>query len=90
MKASGVEETAAKARREATDAGVVADRERALLEEAVAQSGRLRAQLESGTKDKETPAKTSTQANSDAGTKATPKAVPTKTEKTEKMDGGAP
>lgn len=85
VKAATVEEAAAKARNDATDAGLVADRERALLEEAVAQSGRLRAQLESGTKDKETPARTSAQASSDAGAKPTPKSAPKA-----KADGGAP
>jgi hypothetical protein len=90
VKAASVEETAAKARNDATDAGLVADRERALLEEAVAQSGRLRAQLESGAKDKETPARTSAQANSDAGAKPAPKGKPQDKPGPVKMDGGAP
>lgn len=89
VKAAAIEETATRARTDATDAGLVADRERALLEEAVAQSGRLRAQLESGgAKDKETPARTSAQANSDAGAKPAPKTAP-KTAPV-KLDGGAP
>ena len=85
-RAAVVEESAASARRSATDAGVVADRERALLEEAIAQSGRLRAQLESVERDgKEQPARTSTAAvNGDAGTRA-----PTKPAAGPK-DGGAP
>lgn len=98
VKAAAVEETASKSRKDATDAGLVADRERALLEEAVAQSGRLRAQLESGSKDKETPARTSAQANSDAGAKpapkssATPKSPPPKSGANlgPNQDGGAP
>lgn len=87
VKAAAIEETATRARTDATDAGLVADRERALLEEAVAQSGRLRAQLE-GAKEKETPARTSAQANSDAGAKPAPKTAP-KTAPV-KLDGGAP
>jgi hypothetical protein len=64
VRAVDVEERAAAARRGATDAGTIADRERALLEEGVAQSGRLRAQLESVERDaKEQPARTSSQAD---------------------------
>ncbi len=71
VRAAMVEESAAAARRGATDAGALADRERALLEEAIAQSGRLRAQLDSVERDgKEQPARTSTSAASDAGTRA--------------------
>ncbi|MBX3197033.1 MAG: hypothetical protein KF894_02650 [Labilithrix sp.] len=70
-RAAVVEESAATQRRGATDAGALADRERALLEEAIAQSGRLRAQLDSATRNgKEEPARTSTAAVSDAGTRA--------------------
>jgi len=66
VRAVEVEERAAAARRGATDAGVVADRERALLEEGIAQTGRLRAQLESVEREaKEQPARTSAAANSD-------------------------
>lgn len=92
VKAASVEEAAAKARNEATDAGLVADRERALLEEAVAQSGRLRAQLESGAKDKETPARTSAQATADGGAKAPPKPAKPGGAKgaPANLDGGAP
>jgi hypothetical protein len=69
-RAAAVEESAANARRSLTDAGLVAERERALLEEAIAQSGRLRAQLEAAPREaKEQPARTSTTANSDAGAK---------------------
>lgn len=84
-RAAVVEESAAGARRSATDAGVVADRERALLEEAIAQSGRLRAQLEAPREGKEQPTRTSTAAASgDAGTRA-----PTKKDgATPAKDGG--
>ncbi|AKV03481.1 hypothetical protein AKJ09_10144 [Labilithrix luteola] len=88
VKAAEAEEKAAAARLAATDAGAQADRERALLEESIAQSGRLRAQLEQLEREsKEQPAKTSTSANqaSDGGAakpKAPPKAAPAK-------DGGA-
>jgi len=83
-RAAVVEESAATARRAATDAGVIADRDRALLEEAIAQSGRVRAQLESAERDtKEQPARTSTAAASaDAGVRS-PSKAPSK-------DGGAP
>ncbi|MDB4935974.1 MAG: hypothetical protein JWP87_2946 [Labilithrix sp.] len=83
LRAVDVEEKAQTARRAATDAGVVAERERALLEEGIAQSGRLRAQLESTEREaKEQPARTSAAANSDTGDggaarpKAPPKAPP--------------
>jgi hypothetical protein len=70
------EESAATARRDATDAGALADRERALLEEAIAQSGRLRAQMDAIEREgKDQPARTSTAANSDAGTKPPPAAT---------------
>ncbi len=80
VRAAETEEKAATLRRNATDAGAIADRERALLEEGIAQSGRLRAQLESLDREsKEQPARTSTQ-GADAG--APKKAPATK-------DGGA-
>jgi hypothetical protein len=83
-RAAVVEARSAEARRGATDAGALADRERAQLEEAIAQSGRLRAQMESAERDgKEQPARTSAAANSDAGTRAPSKPANTK-------DGGAP
>jgi hypothetical protein len=66
LRAVDVEARAEAARRAATDAGVVAERERALLEEGIAQSGRVRAQLESAEREsKEQPARTSKVANSD-------------------------
>lgn len=78
LRAVDVEERAQAARRGATDAGATAERERALLEEGVAQSGRLRAQLEAVEREtKQTPARTSTQANDpDSGVKAPSKPAP--------------
>lgn len=78
IRAVAVEEKARAARLAATDAGVVAERERALLEEGIAQSGRLRAQLESVERDaKEQPARTSGVANADTdGGAVKPKAAP--------------
>lgn len=90
IRAAEVEERASTTQKAATDAGKVADRERALLEEGIAQSGRLRAQLEATTRDKDQPARTSTQANAlDGGGSAKPAApVKPKTD-TPKADGGA-
>ena len=76
VQAAATEESAATARVNATDAGLTADRERALLEEAIAQSGRLRAQLESAGSETKV-AKTSTSAKNDNASSA-------------KRDGGAP
>src|SRR5690349_8665167 len=77
VRAVDVEERAAEARRAATDAGVQAERERALLEEAIAQAGRVRAQIESLEREgKEQPAKTSLQ-GADGGVSA-PKTKPSK------------
>jgi len=88
VRAAVVEESAAAARRGATDAGTLADRERALLEEAIAQSGRLRAQLDSVERDgKEQPARTSSAA-ADAG--AAGASAPRKTPPASANDGGAP
>jgi hypothetical protein len=65
-RAVDVEEKAQAARRSATDAGASAERERALLEEGIAQTGRIRAELEGVERDaKEQPARTSAAANSD-------------------------
>jgi hypothetical protein len=85
-RAAVVEESAAAARRGATDAGILADRERALLEEAIAQSGRLRAQLEAAEREgKDQPARTSTTAAAgDAGIRPVPKSA------AQAKDGGAP
>jgi hypothetical protein len=79
LRAVDVEEKAQAARRAATDAGVVAERERALLEEGIAQSGRLRAQLETVEREsKEQPARTSAAANTDTadGGATKPRAAP--------------
>jgi hypothetical protein len=89
LRAVDVEERAQAARRSATDAGVVAERERALLEEGIAQTGRLKAQLESVERDsKEQPARTSAAANADgdggASKPRAPKAPPAGA-----RDGGA-
>jgi nitrogen fixation-related uncharacterized protein len=91
-RAAEVEARGAAMHEGAADAGTVAERERALLEEAVAQSGRLRAQLEAsehGTK--ESPTRTSAAARepvgprdkTDGGAPRTPKPAPAK------ADGGA-
>ena len=92
VRAVAIEEKAHEARRAATDAGAIADRERALLEEAIAQSGRLRAQLDGLEREsKESPARTSTStAGGDAGAKPAP---PPKTAPSDRSglpkDGGA-
>lgn len=86
LRAADVEDKAANARRSATDAGAVADRERALLEEGIAQSGRLRAQLEAAEREsKEQPARTSAAANEKDAGAAKPKTTPPPAKK----DGGA-
>lgn len=84
-RATVVEEKAAATRIAATDAGVLAERERALLEEAIAQAGRVRAQLETAERDrKEEPARTNAAAaTADAGARTPPKAPPAA------RDGGA-
>jgi len=88
VRAAELEEKAAAARKNATDAGAIADRERALLEEGIAQSGRLRAQLESLDREsKEQPARTSAQ-GADAGAPKKPAAKPDANPKDAK-DGGA-
>lgn len=85
-RAAATEQSAATLRRDANDAGVIADRERALLEEAIAQSGRLRAQLEAHEREgKEQPARTSTAAVTSEGSKPKPKDKPRATA----GDGGA-
>ena len=80
VRAVDIEEKAQAARRAATDAGAIADRERALLEEGIAQTGRVRAQLETVEREsKEQPARTSGVANTDAdgGAKKTAPRRPT-------------
>jgi hypothetical protein len=96
LRAVDVEEKAQAARRSATDAGVVAERERALLEEGIAQSGRLKAQLETTEREaKEQPARTSAAANSDTDGGAprpraprTPPAAPAAPGPASARDGG--
>lgn len=97
-KAAETEESAATARVSATDAGLTADRERALLEEAIAQSGRLRAQLESAGESTKV-AKTSTSAKNDNASSATSRgggrdggapSGPAPAPKSTARDGGAP
>lgn len=92
LKAVDVEDRAQAARRGATDAGATAERERALLEEGVAQSGRLRAQLEAAEREtKQQPARTSTQANDlDSGVKAPSNAAPKQAPAPSGAPGGGP
>lgn len=67
IRAVDVEDKAQATRRAATDAGAIAERERALLEEGIAQAGRLRAQIEGlEHESKEQPARTSAAASHDA------------------------
>ncbi len=90
VRAVDVEERAQASRRGATDAGVVAERERALLEEGIAQSGRLKAQLESAEREsKEQPARTSKVANSDVGDGGAAPRAPKTPPATIARDGGA-
>lgn len=85
VRAAAVEERARAARIAATDAGRIADRERALLEEGIAQTGRLRAQVESASQVGKEPARTSAQ-GADAGMTPPPKKAPPPTAT---KDGGA-
>jgi hypothetical protein len=89
LRAVDVEERAQAARRSATDAGVLAERERALLDEGIAQAGRLKAQLDTLEREsKEQPARTSAAANSDTDGGA-PKPKAPKTPPAGARDGGA-
>ena len=72
VRATAAEERTADLRRRALDAGASADRERALLEEGIAQTGRLRAQLDQVTKETTAP-RTSSAANAPDGGAAIPK-----------------
>jgi len=80
--------------RSAQDAGATVDRERALVEEALAQGGRLRAQLEGiSAEKKREPERTATRVLSDVsdgGAPKAPKAVPAPTQPKAGRDGGAP
>jgi hypothetical protein len=72
-RAAEVEARAAAMHLDAADAGTVAERERALLEEAVAESGRLRAQLETADGGgKQAPTRTSTAAREPTAPHAQP------------------
>jgi hypothetical protein len=62
VKAADMEATAASARRDALDAGALLDRERALLEEGIARTGRLRAQLEAAEREAKQTNRTATAA----------------------------
>ncbi|WP_394840038.1 hypothetical protein LVJ94_24430 [Pendulispora rubella] len=63
-----LEKRAIEARRAADDAGAEVERERALLDEGIAQNGRLRAQVEAAEREKkQEPEKTSPSATRDAG-----------------------
>jgi hypothetical protein len=68
VRALDAERMADEARRSATDAGVVGDRERALLEEGIARNGRLKAELDELAKPQAREPQTSKLATSDAGT----------------------
>jgi len=83
VRAAEAERAAAALRAAATDAGARAERERALLEEGIAQNGRLRAQLEASEREAtKEPEKTSKQgALVDAGARPAPRRA---------ADGGAP
>ena len=82
LRAIDVEERSQAARRAATDAGAQAERERALLEEGIAQTGRIRAQVEAAEREtKEQPARTSMQATADSPDGGAAKPAP-------KKDGG--
>jgi hypothetical protein len=89
VRAVDVEDRAASARRSATDAGAQAERERALLEEAIAQSGRVRAQIDALEREgKEQPARTSMQ-GADGGVSAPRASAPKKEPAQPTRDGGA-
>lgn len=62
-----LEKKAADTRRAATDAGAHAERERALLDEGIAQNGRLRAQLEAAEREHEPEKTAKVGASLDAG-----------------------
>ncbi len=92
LRAVDAEERGARLRSDSMDAGAQSDRERALLEEATAQVGRLKAQLEQVERaTKEEPARTSKAASertNDKNDKAAPKG--TRAEPAAVRDGGAP
>jgi hypothetical protein len=84
VRALDAERTADEARRAATDAGTVGDRERALLEEGIARTGRLRKELdELGKGADATGPKDKARRGADAGSGAPPARAPAK------ADGGS-
>ena len=93
LRAANAEENAASTLRSANDAGAQAERERALLEESITRSGRLRAELDAlERKSKEEPARTSKSANEIVGVGAgatKPKAAQKNTAR-KTTDQGAP
>lgn len=88
VRAAEAERRASEARAGAADAGARAERERALLEEGIAQTGRLRAQLEAVAREAHERPATTNQAAADAGA---PKAVSRPAPRPAKpaRDGGA-
>ena len=84
VRALEAERMANDARRAATDAGTVGDRERALLEEGIARNGRLRTEIEELGRPRQKEARTSSLAMSDAGAPA-----PAPAPAAAKGDGGA-
>jgi hypothetical protein len=81
VRAIDAERAAEEARRAATDAGALGERERALLEEGIARNGRLRAELDALGAARSTP-------DTKAGAKAGHEAA--KPPRVAKIDGGAP
>ncbi len=102
VRAASAEGESATARRNATDAGAHAERERALLEEGIAQNGRLRAQLDAVEREsKQTPTRTAAVAAAvDGGAPARKAVLPSSSSQMTKppppapnklrKDGGAP
>jgi hypothetical protein len=93
LRAIDAEEHAGKARTDLSDAGARAERERALLEEGIARTGRLRAQIEEVERGrKEAPTRTSALgANVDGGRETTGRALsPGGRPRASVPDGGPP
>jgi hypothetical protein len=89
VRALDAERMADDARRQATDAGVVGERERALLEEGIARNGRLKAEIDDLGKPQGKEPQTSKLATADAGTAPVQPdkgARPDRTDKTRKTD----
>ena len=89
-KAADLEQAAAQARRDALDAGALLDRERALLEEGIARTGRLRAQLEAAEREAKDTNRTAAAAlDGGAPKKPKPKATDAGAAPVATKDGGA-